>query len=307
MIPKVHTFTVGSLVLVALLAPAAATQPARPTMTVDTSTTTNALATSPRTAHMTANLRLSYAGARAVGFNVFDVAGSTTNPAGVKAKLNALPAGAKAMIWVGNLGKKAGPQGFTRAQFKAQVNALATDRRVYGYYIADEPHPMSFPGVVAEIRARADYLRWKAPAQKSFIVVLDGTNLCRGTLGCEYRALAPARTHVSLIGVDVYPCHKGAACDFAKIPQRVNAAVRSGIPRGQIVPIYQTFGQEGTAKPYYRTPSTAELQRQLATWKASVPAAQLDYAYTWGGQAMSPQALINHPALRAVVKAHNAR
>lgn len=306
MFPMVRSFATGSLILVALLAPVATTQPGSPAKTVDTSTTTMALATSPKTAHMTANLRQSYGGARSMGFNVFDVAGSTTNPAGVKAKLNALPAGSRAMIWVGALGKKAGVQGFTRAQFRAQVNALATDRRVYGYYIADEPHPMSFPAVVAEIRARADYLRARAPAQKSFIVVLDGTNVCKGTLGCEYRALAPAKTHVSLIGVDVYPCHRGAACDFAKITQRVNAAVRAGVPRQQIVPIYQTFGQEGTANPYYRTPSTAELRRQLATWKASVPAAQLDYAYTWGTQSMSPQALINHPALRTVVRAHNA-
>ena len=56
----------------------------------------------------------SYAGARSVGFSLFDVAGSTSNPAGVKAKLDALPSGTKAMIWVGNLGKTAGAEGFTR-------------------------------------------------------------------------------------------------------------------------------------------------------------------------------------------------
>jgi hypothetical protein len=294
----------GSLALTALLAPAVTTTTAGPTMAVAAGMVTLAPATA--TAHFTANLRGSYTRARSMGFNVFDVTGSTSNPAGVRTRLAALPAGSKAMVWVGNLGKAAGVQGFTRAQFQAQVNALATDPRVYGYYIADEPHPISFPGVVAEIRARADYLRAKAPAQKSFIVVLDGTNMCKGTLGCEYAALAPAKTHVNLIGVDVYPCHLRAACDFAKITQRVNAAVRAGVPRGLIVPIYQTFGQEGAAKAYYRTPSPAELQRQLATWKASVPAAKLDYAYTWGTQTSSPQALINHPALQSVVKAHNA-
>lgn len=306
MLPKSLAFAVGGLVLTALSVSGSATQPAATPKTVDTNTTANALVTAPRTAHMTVNLHQSYAVARSKGFNVFDVAGSTTNPAGVKAKLSALPAGSKAMIWVGNLGKKAGVQGFTLVQFKAQVNALATDSRVYGYYIADEPHPMSFPTVVAEIRARADYLRYKAPTQKSFIVVLDGTNICKEGLGCEYATLAPAKTHVNLIGVDVYPCHLGAACEFAKITQRVNAAVRSGIPRGQIVPVYQTFGQEGTTNPYYRTPTDAELAKQLATWKANVPAAALDYAYTWGTQSMAPRSLINNPLLQAVVKAHNA-
>jgi len=48
----------------------------------------------------------------------------------------------------------AGVQGITGAQFQAQVNALATDPRVYCCYIVDEPHPILLPTVVAEIVAR---------------------------------------------------------------------------------------------------------------------------------------------------------
>jgi hypothetical protein len=48
----------------------------------------------------------------------------------------------------------AGDQGITGAQFQAQVNALATDPRVYCYYIVDEPYPILLPTVVAEIVAR---------------------------------------------------------------------------------------------------------------------------------------------------------
>jgi len=298
------TLAAGSLALSALIAPAATTTTASPATTVTMATTK--LVAPTATAHFVGNLHQSYATARSMGFNLFDVAGSTSNPAGVRTKLNALPAGAKAMIWVGNLGKKAGVQGFTRAQFKAQVNALATDRRVFGYYIADEPHPILFPTVVAEIRARADYLRARAPAQKSFIVVLDGTNVCKGRLGCEYAALAPSKTHVDIVGVDSYPCHLGAPCDFAKITQRVNAAIKAGIPRGRIAPVYQSFGQEGAANPYYRTPTVAELQKMLATWKANLPAPALDYAYSWGTQSSSPQAMINHPELQRVARTHNA-
>lgn len=98
----------------------------------------------------------------------------------------------------------------------------------------------------------------------------------------------------------------GAVCDFTKITQRVTAAVRAGIPRGQIAPVYRAFGQEGATHPYYRTPTAAKLQRQFATWKANVPAPMLDYAYPWGTQTSSQQALINHPALQTVVKTHNA-
>ena len=303
MFPKALSFTTGTFVLTALLASAATTATATPTKTVAPRKT---LTAATATAHFTVNLQQSYTTARSMGFNVFDVTGSTTNPAGVTTKLAALPAGSRAMIYVGNLGKAAGVQGFTRAQFEAQVNALATDKRVFGYYIADEPHPVLFPSVVAEIAARADYLRAKAPSQKSFIVVLDGTNICNGTLGCEYAALAPSKSHVDVVGVDIYPCQLRVPCDFTKIPQRVNAAIAAGIPRGRIAPVYQAFGQEGSTNPYYRTPTAAELQTMLATWKANVPDPVLDYAYSWGTQASSPQALINHPALQSVVKAHNA-
>jgi hypothetical protein len=253
------------------------------------------------TAHFTVNLGGSYAAAHSVGFNVFDVAGSTSNPAGVKSKLDALPNGTKAMIWVGNLGKAAGAEGCTRAQFKAQVDALKDDPRVFGYMIADEPHPILFPTVVGEIAARADYLRAVAPSQKSFIVVLDGSKYCDGGLGCEYEALAPSKTHVDIIGVDSYPCNISGPCKISKIPERVNAAVRAGIPLDQIAPVYQTFGQAGD---YYRMPTASELEAMLAAWKKSVPNPPLDYAYTWGAQSSSPEALSNHPELQAVVKAH---
>lgn len=300
MFPKVLSIAAGSLLLTALTASGATTTTNKTTAPARITTAASA------TAHFTVNVHQSYVTARSMGFNVFDVAGSTTNPTDVKTQLAALPAGSRAMIYVGNLGKKAGVQGFTRAQFQAQVNALATDRRVFGYYIADEPHPILFPSVVAEIAARADYLRAKAPFQRSFIVVLDGTNLCNGTLGCEYAALAPSKSHVDLVGVDSYPCTLGAPCDLNKIAQRVNAAIRAGIPRGRIAPVYQAFGQEGGTNPYYRTPTAAELQAMLAIWKANVPAPVLDYAYSWGAQPSSPQALINHPALQSVAKTHNA-
>lgn len=261
-----------------------------------------------RRAHFTVNLSGQYAGAAADGFTVFDVAGSTSHPASVEAKLDALPAGTKAMVWVGNLDNSSAVPGFTLAQFKAQVDALAADPRVYGYFLADEPHPGAFPAAAAEIRARADYIRAHAPAQKSFIVVLDGTNTCGGTLGCEYSALAPAHTHVDLVGIDSYPCHLGAPCDDAKITERVAVARRSGIPDSAMVPTYQAFGQEGKAAgAYYRTPTPAELTSMLATWDAALPHAVMDYAYSWGTQTTSPQALSNHPELQQVVRAHNAR
>jgi hypothetical protein len=288
--------------------PAASSTTTRAVAASTPATAVPAVTASSARAHFTVNLKGSYSAARAAGFNVFDVAGSQNNPAGVKTKLNALPAGSKAMIWVGNLDNSSSTPGFTLAQFKAQVNALKSDPRVYGYFIADEPHPGKFPLAAAHVRERADYLRATAPAQKSFIVVLDGTSACGGTLGCEYAALAPSKTHVDLVGIDSYPCHLGAACDYSKITQRVNVAAKMGIPKSQMVPVYQAFGQEGKASgAYYRTPTASELSKMLSTWTAALPNAVLDYAYTWGTQTTAPQALVNHPALVSVVKGYNGR
>ena len=150
-------------------------------------------------------------------------------------------------------------------------------------------------------------MRAVAPSQKSFIVVLDGSKYCNGGLGCEYAALAPSKTHVDIVGVDSYPCSIGSACKFNKITERVNAAVNAGIPRSRIAPVYQAFGQEGKANPYYRMPTAAELETMLATWKANVPSPVLDYAYSWGAQSSSPQALVNYRQQQAVVKTHNNR
>src|SRR5581483_6743826 len=120
--------------------------------------------------------------------------------------------GGKALVWVGNLdnaspGSACPAPGFSFGQFRAQVDALRRNPRVYGYYVADEPHPTVCSGAAADIRARADYIHAEAPGQTAFIVVQDGSVVCGSALGCEYRALRPARTHVDLVGLDPYPCH----------------------------------------------------------------------------------------------------
>jgi hypothetical protein len=80
-----------------------------------------------------------------------------------------------------------------------------------------------------------------------------------------------------------------------------------------IVPVFQTFGQEGRIdgrSVYYRIPTTGELSTILRTWDSLVPNPAMDYAYTFGIQCStttcpSPQALVNHPELQPVMQAHN--
>jgi hypothetical protein len=274
------------------------------------------------TLHYTANIGSDQATAASLGFNLFDMAGSTSNPADLNNRINALPSGVKVLVWVGNLDNApASPcpaPGFTYSQFTAQVDALKNNPRVFGYYLSDEPHPSICPNAASDIQARADYIRSNAPGQVSFIVVLDGTNMCGGSLGCEYAALNPSHTHVDYIGLDPYPCHyagdgvTAVACDNTQITDRFNSAVANGVPASAIIPTFQTFGQAGRTdgkQVYYRMPSASELTSMINIWNGLLPHPAFDYAYEFGIQCSSscpaPQGIINHPEIQAVVSDHN--
>ena len=260
----------------------------------------------------------------ALGFNLFDATGSKTNPADTLAIVNALPEGIQALVWVGNLGnapsgQNCPPPGFSDAEFKAVVDALANNPKVFGYNLADEPHPSTCPDAVDTIKIRSDYIHTYAPGQKAYITIQDGSNMCPASEGCEYSALRPEITHVDLIGIDPYPCHfnnlgQPVPCDISKISQRVQSAQANGIPISAIVPVFQAFGQEGRLDGksiYYRTPTTKEFQDMLNLWKSLVPNSVFDFTYTWGIQCTesscpAPQSLKNHPELQLLIKQYNS-
>jgi hypothetical protein len=259
----------------------------------------------------------------ALGFNIIDVTGSKTNPASTLALVNDLPEGSQALVWVGNLGNAPKGQscpdpGFSDAEFKAIVDILANNPKVFGYNLSDEPHPSVCPDAANAIQARSDYIHTHAPGQKAYITVLDGSNMCPEGVGCEYHAFRPEITNVDLIGLDPYPCHFNGAgqpvpCDISVISQRVQSAIANGIPVSVIVPVFEAFGQEDRLDGksiYYRTPTTAEFQEMLDLWKSLVPNPVFDFAYTWGIQCTAStcpasQSLKNHPELQLLIKQHN--
>ncbi len=275
-----------------------------------------------QTLHYAPNVRGRLHAAAALGFDLFDVDGRTSNPEAVNRVVDSLPKGARALVWVGNLdnappGSSCPAPGFSSRQFRAQVDALRANPRVYGYYVADEPHPTVCPGAAVDIKARADFIHTEAPRQKAFIVVAGGS-ICGADVGCEYRALQPARTDVDLVGLDPYPCHydsRGNAvpCDDSMILARVEAAIASGIRRDAIVPVFQSFGQARRTdgkSVYYRMPDAGELASMLRVWLRLIPDPAFDYFYTFGvqcrvGSCPAPQALIDTPDLRPVVRSHN--
>lgn len=302
---------------------------ATPSVTIPSSATevevTPTIAVTEPSLHAAFNTQGDVADLIALGFNLFDVTGSKTNPTSVLALVNALPEGTQALVWLGNMGnapigQSCPPPGYSDAQFEAQVDILADNPKVFGYNLSDEPHPSVCPDAANAIKARSDYIHTHAPGQKTYITILDGSNMCPEGEGCEYHAFRPEITHVDLFGLDPYPCHFDSAgqpvtCDISKISQRVELATANGIPVSAIVPVFEAFGQEGRLDGksiYYRTPTTAEFQDMLDLWESLVPNPVFDFAYTWGIQCTAstcpaPQSLKNHPELQLLIKQHNLK
>ena len=326
-VPTIPPMPTGSPPAAIGLQPTVADQLTMPPVT-EASSPTAVQTTSPGTPtvtlHAAFNTQGDIAELIALGFNLIDVTGSQSDPASTRARVDALPEGTQALVWLGNLGNAPNGQicpapGFSDAEFMAQVDILASNPKVFGYNLADEPHPSICAEAASTIRARSDYIHTHAPGQMAYITVLDGSNMCPEGEGCEYRDLRPELTHVDLVGLDPYPCHfdgaqRPAACEAGKIAQRVQLAITNGIPASAIVPVFQAFGQEGRLDGksiYYRTPTTEEFQGMLNIWKSLVPNPVFDFSYSWGIQCTestcpAPQSLKNHPELKALIKQHNS-
>jgi hypothetical protein len=241
------------------------------------------LLTAAATKHFLVNLQGSTR-PMSLGYNVIDV-GSDTQ------QVNALPGGTVGMVW---LGQKCPTT--ADAAFKGVIDRLASNPRVYGYYLSDEPHIADCARGPAALETRADYIRLASGGrQRSFIVL---------SKAADYKAFRPTQTRVSLYGLDPYPCSTAhPTCDVSMIPDKVNKAVAYGIPRGRIVPVYQAFGQGRTAGGgYYRLPSATQLQAILQAWSSAVPDARLDYTYGWGNQSSANPTLVDTTTLQAVFK-----
>ncbi|WP_067472593.1 glycoside hydrolase family 16 protein [Actinomadura hibisca] len=234
--------------------------------------------------------------AAALGYDLFDVG---PDPA----EIAALPEGGRAMVWVGNF--TCGDFALSADDFTAAVKRLARDPRVYGWYLSDEPNPQQCPGVVGEIRKRADIVHKHAPGQKAFASLTDWT----------MEPLRVADTHLDLIGLDPYPCRAEAkGCDLKAIDRMVAQADKAGFSRRMMVPVFQTFGQAcSTGDKNWRLPTAAQLQSILDRWKTLLPGPALDISYSWGRQKeWACPALADadgddgHPDLQAVMRKHNA-
>lgn len=269
--------TLGLVLTVVLLS---ALQVALPTAA--TASTPRANRAAATTGHYISNLHDSTA-PRKLGYNIFDTGSSSR-------EIRSLPKGVKALVWLGQKCPTAADRGFRRT-----VDRLAKKSRVFGYYLSDEPHLSDCPGGPAALASRARYIRQASDnKQRSFIVLSEDE---------DYAAFRPARTKVSLVGLDPYPCSTAhPTCDVHKINEKVRRAMAAGIPVRKMVPVYQVFGQDGLSNGYYHLPTAAQMQAMLDRWSRLVPHPQMDYSYSWGNQSSSNPTLVDSASLQRVFK-----
>ena len=224
--------------------------------------------------HYTVNHSKDFPNAAAIGFNLADVSSV--------ASLDALPEGAKGILWMRNGYNQTCSWQLDDAKV-AEVAREARDHPKFSgiYFISDTPHPSICPDAAAKLAKRTALIHQNDPNGLTFIAVSGGYKFPK-----EFEQLADS---ADLIGVVVYPCNmKKETCELDKIAERVNRALDADIPKERLVPVFQAFGQACTTNetPYYQLPTAADMHEILAIWDELLPPTTrpFDMTYSWGGQ-----------------------
>ncbi|WP_376705444.1 calcium-binding protein [Mesorhizobium sp. ISC25] len=227
------------------------------------------------------------------GFNLADVQ--------YVSLVNALPEGMKGLVYLNE------HEGVT-ASFIEKMTPFLGNPNVFGFYLVDEPDPTGRWGTYAtaeNLKAESDWIHEHFPGAKTFITMMNMGSPTNPDFTNTYN---PANTHIDYFGIDPYPVRTGTdTVDYDMIDRAVAAAVKSGIPVSNIVPVYQAFGGgnwETSDGGRQVMPTPEQMQIMIDHWAALVPSPAFDYTYKWGTQ-NGDTALESSPELQAVFREHN--
>jgi len=204
-----------------------------------------------------------------------------------RATIDALPAGQRALVWIGNYALADCAFDMSDASVRRVIAGLAGDPKVAGYYLADEADDAlpgyggHCPDVVAQISQRSRLVHQLAPGAFTYEVVTEPGN---------FAAFAHA---TDVMGADPYPCLRGRPCDWAEIPAYIAALNAAHVPRYWAV--LQAFGYGK-----WRAPTAAELAHMIRQWQHSRWQGEQTFAWSY-----LDWSLASHPALLAVLKSMN--
>ena len=169
------------------------------------------------------------AGAAANGWNLLD--------AGSKSTADALPAGTKGLVWLGDYDNQTCGWEMSDADVTTEVASAIGDPKVAGYFFSDEPDPNACANAVADHKARSGLIHSLDPSK--FTVMVADMN----SGGVSLAQIPLWKGAADYIGLDPYPCRPGEACKYSWIRQVIAAADasrafllgrRAGVQRQQL-------------------------------------------------------------------------
>lgn len=214
------------------------------------------------------------------GFNLVDI-----GP--YRPLIDALPAGERAMVWLGGYSPASCSFVTTDAKVRAQLLALRGDPKVAGYYLADHADDAlpryggHCPNVAAQITARGRLVHSLAPGPFTYELVAEPGN---------YAAFAHA---TDVLGADPYPCQVGRPCDWSEIPRYIAALDAAHVAR--YWGVLQAFSYQK-----WRSPTPSELALMIRQWRQSRWEGEQVFSWAWRGWFLS-----GHPGLLAVLRSYN--
>ncbi|MER8705221.1 calcium-binding protein [Mesorhizobium sp. M1088] len=227
------------------------------------------------------------------GFNLADVQYAS--------QVDALPDGMKGLVYLNE------HEGVT-SSFIEKMTPFLGNPNVFGFYLVDEPDPTGRWGTYAtaeNLKAESDWIHEHFPGAKTFITMMNMGSPTNPDFTNTYN---PANTHIDYFGIDPYPVRTGTdTVDYDMIDRAVAAAVKSGIPISNIVPVFQAFGGgnwETSDGGRQVMPTTEQMQTMMDHWAKLVPSPAFDYTYKWGTQ-NGDTALESSSELQAVFREHN--
>jgi hypothetical protein len=201
------------------------------------------------------------------GWNLIDVDS--------RARADALPRGARALMWVGDYDNTSCDWQVSDASLQSEIAGMRGDPKVAGYFYSDEPDPFACPQAPAQHRARSALIHKLDPAK--FTVMVMDSNSGQTSL----RQVPLWKGAADFVGLNPYVCYRDKPCNFGWANAMIHAADRAGFAYWGAV---QAFADKD-----WRWPTPAEEQRMLGQWSASHASGYMTFSWTWDQNALSSQ------------------
>jgi hypothetical protein len=217
---------------------------------------------------------------RPYGYNLVDLGPD-------RSLIDGLLVGQRALVWIGNYNRATCSFSLSAVDIRRALAGLAGDRKVAGYYIADEPDDAlpayggHCPNVVTQVTSRSRLVHSLAPGKFTYEVVAEPGN---------FAAFAKA---TDVMGADPYPCLRGRPCDWTQIPRYIAALNAAHVARYWGVLQAFSMGE-------WRYPTAVELRAMIRQWQQSSWQGEQTFAWSYAGHSLAQR-----PGLLAVLGSFN--